>query len=117
MPRYQQDLADCLAVLGAARQQLKQYPEALALYKQAQTLARELTSRYPDSLEYRHAVLKYCCSLASCQRENGKPDEARQSYEQAAALLNKLVADYPRNTVHRDWLNQVNEELKRLSGP
>jgi eukaryotic-like serine/threonine-protein kinase len=69
--------------------------EAAALCQRAVTLLRALTKEHPENTRYRQELANACNTLATHLKRLGRPNEARDAYEEARATYQLLAASSP----------------------
>jgi tetratricopeptide (TPR) repeat protein len=96
-------LAHSFYYTGASLRATGKTSEALAAFKQAQTIEEELTESHPGVIDYRK-ILSWCYNdIGNVLADSGKPAEALAAYEKSGQIKQKIaenhldVAEYQRD--------------------
>ncbi len=103
------------------RQLLGEPAEAVAGYRQAALLLKQLADESPGVADYRHKLARAHGNLGILLAEAGQMPEAEAALRQGIALRTKLAADSPENTEYRvdlaKNLNDLGVLLERKGNP
>src|SRR5262249_35122571 len=79
--------------VGQLLSDLGRRDEALAVYRQALTIGRQLVRKYPKNADYRTSLASTWHSLALLYQHEGKNDEAQRAHSRARDILENLVRE------------------------
>jgi serine/threonine protein kinase/tetratricopeptide (TPR) repeat protein len=86
------------------RELLGDQAEAVAGYRQAALLLKQLAGEFPDVAEYRHKLARTNGNLGVLLAESGQEAEAETAFRQGIALRTKLAEDFPKMPEYRSEL-------------
>ena len=97
----QHRLVLCCRLLADVKCELEYWSAALELYRRALKQMQSLAGSNTEVPRYRFALAEMHMNLGCLWRERGQPEKATESFSSAVAILRKLVADYPKETLYR----------------
>jgi serine/threonine protein kinase/tetratricopeptide (TPR) repeat protein len=96
------------------RELLGEQPQAVAGYRQAALLLRQLAAESPEVAEYRHKLALTDGNVGILLAEAGQEGEAETAFREAIALRTRLVEDFPSNPEYRSALAKNYNDLAFL---
>jgi tetratricopeptide (TPR) repeat protein len=97
----QHRLVLCCRLLADVKCELEDWSAALKLYCRALEQMQSLAGSNPKVPRYQFSLAGMHMNLGNFWRERGQPEEAAGSFSSALAILRKLVAEYPEETLYR----------------
>lgn len=102
-----QDLAVCLNNRGSLQASLGHWDAAVQSHRLAITELEQLTRVEPSVVEHRRSLVVNRNNLAEALAETGNTNAASENFEQAEAVGQRLVDDYPNSPALRSLLAGV----------
>src|SRR5262249_31854407 len=103
--------------LASVLAKMRRLEEAEAEYQAALKIVRQLTTEVPDDLRYRGILAEMLFNVGAFLVDEMTPPRFRQAeavYREARTMLQQLTADYPKVSIHQDWLARVTMNLATL---
>jgi serine/threonine-protein kinase len=100
--------------LAYVRQEMGEKEEALADYREMETIFARLLAAFPDQPAYRQGLATSHNNLGNLLRDLGRHGEAEKEYRAGLALQEKLAEQFPTQSAYRQELAGSHNNLGNL---